>query len=153
MYCNLKLVLDSIWEADVTYHWGYPFHLLVCKGNRSFTLQMLNQLLDLFTPLDIPAIPVPGWTSLELPPRPQRSRSSSAQWLNQWRPRPDPLPREPSAPMTLSYYTSSCSVPCQFGFKPLYCIATKLKGEVFLFFSNNFYSYFRGIIQSSNISM
>lgn len=43
----LKPLLHRILQADATYKWGYPLHLVVKKNNISYPI---------YTPLDIPPV-------------------------------------------------------------------------------------------------
>lgn len=80
----MRPLLEVIREADATYRWGHPFHLIVKKQGSEFHLCTPDQIPDLFHFIARPAINVPNWfdylLSQETPgpavPRQQRIRRS-----------------------------------------------------------------------------
>lgn len=46
---SLKPLLERIVELGMSYTWGHPFHLNVCKGSCCFSLCHLSELPGLFT--------------------------------------------------------------------------------------------------------
>lgn len=56
----MQPLLEAIREAKATYRWGCPFHLIVRKQGSEFYLRSPDQLPDLFSFIDKPAISVPN---------------------------------------------------------------------------------------------
>lgn len=57
----LRPLLDVIRNAGATYKWGYPFHVIIKKAERTFLLKSPRDLPDLFAFLEAEPIPVPDW--------------------------------------------------------------------------------------------
>lgn len=66
----LRPLLDTLKAGGFTYRWGYPFHLLVRKGENTFILQSPADLPDLFAFLGIGPVAVLNWI---VPPSPSTS--------------------------------------------------------------------------------
>lgn len=78
----MRPLLEVIREAEATYRWGHPFHLIVRRRGTEFHLRTPDQLPSLFDFLNKPAVNVPNWFDYLLtqealgppPPRSQRIR-------------------------------------------------------------------------------
>lgn len=98
----LRPLLEMIREAEATYRWGHPFHLIVRKQGSEFHLRTPDQLPDLFQFIAKPAVSVPNWfdylLSQDTPspalPRQQRIRRSRSRPPNRDAYRPHPTSSE-----------------------------------------------------------
>lgn len=57
----LRPLLGAIKAAGLTYRWGYPFHLVVRKGNTSFAVYDKEDLPSLFEYAGMDPLEVPNW--------------------------------------------------------------------------------------------
>lgn len=98
---TLRPLLDLIKNNGATYRWGFPFHLIIKKGNNSFTLRSPENLPDLFQFLRTDPIQVPNWLSLQEllqpPPTGPRDRRPADTTRRRDRSRPPP-PRPAQGP-------------------------------------------------------
>lgn len=69
----LNPLLDLLTAYEVTYCWGYPFHLVTQKIGTTF--QLPSQLPDLYSLLQLPFTQEPDLTAIETP---QSTATSSA---------------------------------------------------------------------------
>lgn len=74
----LQPLLDPLRAQGNTYRWGYPFHLLVHRGDATFTLYGPEDLPHLFEFLDMAPIEVPNWMT-QIPPPARRFRGPRGQ--------------------------------------------------------------------------
>lgn len=103
MRSQIRPLLEAIRTTGATYRWGHPFHLIVLKGNNSFTLRWPDQLPDLFRFLEIPGFSIPNWldfpitfnSTRSMSPRPQRA--SRRQWRSRSRTTPRDNPTSPES--------------------------------------------------------
>lgn len=63
MRAIMKPLLEVIRTTAATYHWGHPFHLVIVRNGKSFTLRHYDQLMELFSFLEVPPVQVPDWLS------------------------------------------------------------------------------------------
>ncbi|KAM5171847.1 olfactory receptor 1E16-like [Mantella aurantiaca] len=70
----LRPLLDKIRQLGLQYRWGYPFHLIVRRGNSSFFLRTQADLSDLFAFLEIQPFTIPDWLQ-RIPDNPRRARN------------------------------------------------------------------------------
>lgn len=98
----LRPLLEVIREAEATYRWGHPFHLIVRRQGSEFHLHTPDQLPDLFQFIAKPAVSVPNWFDYLLSqetlspalPRQQRIRRSRSRPPNRDAFRPHPMSSE-----------------------------------------------------------
>lgn len=64
----LRPLLDALRAQGNTYCWGYPFHLLICRGDNTFALYGPEDLPRLFKFLDMAPIDIPNWMANIPPP-------------------------------------------------------------------------------------
>lgn len=89
----MKPMLQKIVQADATYKWGYPLHLIVKKNNCSYPIFSPSDVPSVLHELGIPPFQPEDWLrELEDSPMPSFPRPRS--------PRHRDLPREPRSPLT-----------------------------------------------------
>lgn len=84
----MRPLLEVIREADATYRWGHPFHLIVRRQGAEFYLRTPDQLPALFQFISRPAIEVPNWFEYLLSQDPQGSAPPRQQRFRRPRSRP-----------------------------------------------------------------
>lgn len=102
MHGLLRPLLEVIREAEATYRWGHPFHLIVRRRGAEFYLRSPDQLSDLFSFLAKPAVSVPNWFDYLLSPealgppvpRPQQVRRPRSRATSRETVRPHPRSSE-----------------------------------------------------------